>query len=446
MTVPCRTVAVVDDDDDLRRALVQALELDGLAAVPFASGEAALAAITAEFPGIVLSDLRMPGMDGAALFTRLSALDPDLPVIVITGHGDLPTAVDLMRRGVYDFISKPFGADRLLPTVRRALEKRTLVLENRALRAYEARNDDLGWLGPSELAGTVRATLRRLADAERPVLLVGETGTGKSLAAALLHRLSRRVRQPLVVVDCGALPEGNPAAFLFGHVSGAVPGVSQPRSGIVRTAGRGTLVLDRIDRLPLSLQPAVAAMIETRSVRPLGSDVALPLDAEVVATADAGLTRLVEEGGFDRALYHRLAAYTVVLPPLRTRPEDVAALFGSFLHAAAERAGVAVPPLSAPVLARLKTHSWPGNAREVMAYADEAVLGSGQIPSDSVADPAAKDLRSAVARYEAECIRAALAAAGGDIEAARDRLGLPRKTLYDKMARHAIVAADFRGR
>lgn len=442
MTNQCDTVAVVDDDDDLRAALVESLELDGLRSIGFASGEAALSGIDADFPGVVLTDLRMPGLDGTALFARLVALDPDLPVLFITGHGDLPTAVDLMRRGGYDFISKPFSADRLLPTIRRALDKRSLVLENRALRAAASDAGELGWVGASEGAGRLRANFRQIADAERPVLLLGETGTGKSLAAGLLHRLSRRARQPLVSIDCGALPAEDAASFLFGHASGALPGASLPRTGALRRAQRGTLVLERIDRLPAGLVAPLTRMLDTGSVSPLGSDIPMPFEAAVVATADPGLPALVEAGGFDRALYHRLAGFTVVLPPLRERRADIPALFGAFLQDAAERAGLPVPPVLAPVVIRLRTHDWPGNAHELSAFADEVALGLVQPEPDATTGPA--DLRSAVARYEAECLRTALSDAQGDIETARVRLGLPRKTLYDKLTRHAIVPADFR--
>lgn len=440
MSYECNAVAVIDDDDALRSAIVEALELDGLRALPFASGEAALAEIDTSFPGIVVSDLRMPGMDGAALFARIAAIDPDLPVIIITGHGDVPTAVDLMRRGAYDFISKPFSTDRLLPTVRRALEKRALVHENRALRQAASDGDGSGWLGASAEAAQFRLRLRQLADFDRPILLVGETGTGKTHAAGLLHRSSRRARQTMLTVDCGALPDDDPAAYLFGRVSG----VSLPRTGALRHAHRGTLVLDHVDQLPASLFADLTRVLETRSVLPVGSDLPLPLDAAIIATAGPRFPEMVDAGQFDRALFHRLAGYQVSLAPLRTRRDDLPALFGSFVQDASERMGVPVPPLPVGVTARLRTHDWPGNAHELMSFADEVALGSA--PSQTGAETRDTDLRGAVALFEAEYIRAALTEAGGDIETARARLGLPRKTLYDKLARHAIVAADFRRR
>lgn len=444
MSDTCKLVAVIDDDDDLRAALVQALEIEGLRAAGYADGEAALAAIHADFAGVVVTDLRMPGLDGAALFARLHERDPDLPVLVITGHGDLPTAVDLMRRGVYDFVSKPFASNRLLPTVRRALEKRTLVLENRALRAAAEQAGDPGWIGTSQFAEMMRGTIRHLADAERPVLMLGETGTGKSHAARLLHRLSSRARQPLVEIDCASLPAGEEAAFLFGHASGAFPGASLLRTGALRQAQRGTVVLDRIDRLPAALAAPLARTLETRTVLPVGSDIPVPLEAAVVAAGEADLLQRVEAGDFDRALYHRLAGFSLALPPLRDRREDVSAMFGAFLHDAAQRAGVPVPTLSASALARLHTHDWAGNVRELMAHADETVLGVMRV--DASPAPECADLRSSVARFEAESIRAALEHAQGDIETARLALGLPRKTLYDKLARHQIVPAEFRRR
>lgn len=444
MSEPCDLVAVVDDDADLRAALVEALELEGLRTCTFERGESALAAIDREFAGIVVTDLRMPGLDGTGLFARLAAIDPDLPVIVMTGHGDIPTAVDLMSRGAYDFIPKPFSPERLMASVGRALEKRALVLENRALRRAADEGAGRGFVGTSVHARAVRQSLRTLAQANRPILVEGEPGTGKSLCAALLHRLSGRGGHALITVDCAALDEAGGAATLFGHASGAVPGVPQPRAGAIRQADRSTLVLDNIERMPDCFHRAIERLIDSGTIVPFGGDTALAVDVALVATASCDLASMVEHGQFSRSLYLRLAGTRLPIAPVRDRSEDAAALFALFLGEVVEAAAVPYPMVPPDVIARLKAGRLPGNAHEIRALAEEAALSARSPAPTPAADPAPGSLRGAVSRYEAEYIRAALVEARGDVEAARARLDLPRKTLYDKLARHGIVAADYR--
>ncbi|MFM6853463.1 MAG: sigma-54-dependent transcriptional regulator, partial [Sphingopyxis sp.] len=249
MTTPhhCTHVAVVDDEPAVRAAIAQTIELDGLTPLPFASAESALAAIDAQFAGVIIADLRMPGMDGAGLFNRMIARDPDLPIIMISGHGDIETAVDLVRRGAYDFLPKPFGAGALLASVRRALEKRSLVLDNRRLRARVPVAATSALWGESRAMEQVRATIAQLATADIDTLIHGETGTGKTMVAAAIHRRSKRASKPLVTVDCGALPLTLPDSELFGHVSGAFPGAQFPRTGQLSLANGATLLLDGVD-------------------------------------------------------------------------------------------------------------------------------------------------------------------------------------------------------
>ena len=442
MSFDCNLVAVVDDDHDLRASLVQVLQLDGLRVVEFPDGNAAAKRITRDFPGMVITDLRMPGLDGTALFARLNDLDPDLPVVVITGHGDMLTAVDLMRRGAYDFLPKPFSIDQLLPTVRRALEKRVLVLENRALKAGAGDGHGKELIGTSKSIARVRAALDQVAATDRHVLVLGETGTGKSRCAALIHRLSKRSEQSCITVDCGGLPARDLGVHLFGCVSDAVPGATLPRTGILRRAGGGTVVLDRIERLPAALQPAILQLLDGGSATPVGGSAPLQIEARIISTADPALAEAVAAKDFSSALFHRLKGLTIELAPLRERVEDVSLLFGTFLHEAARNANVAVPEIPLHFLAKLRSHRWPGNVRELQSLADEVVLGLGGLSGGVLEQD--EGLREAVARFEADYIRSVLSEARGDVEAARATLDLPRKTLYDKMTRHGLVAADFR--
>lgn len=444
MIAPCDLVAVVDDDHDLRAALVQAIELEGWRVLSFPDAASALASVDRSFAGVIVTDLRMPGIDGSGLFARLSELDPDLPVIIMTGHGDIPVAVDLMGRGAYDFIPKPFSSQRLLSSIGRALEKRTLVLENRALREAADAGVGKGFVGTSQHAIGVRHSLTTLARADCPVLFEGEQGVGKSLCTRLLHRMSARSRNDLIVVDCAALDEVTGPASLLGHVSGAVPGVHQPRAGAIRRADRGTIVLDNIDRIPGSLHRTIERAIETASVVPIGGDMPLPVDVAWAVTTSRPLAVLVEEGHFPRSLYLRLAGARLAIAPLRERRDDAAALFAHFLAELVETTPRSFPVVQPDILARLRTGSFPANAHEVRMLAEETVLGLGTMTKEASVHHLQAGLREAVAAYEAEFIRAALSETGGDVELARARLDLPRKTLYDKLARHGIVAADFR--
>ena len=267
---PVNQVAFIDDDDDLRAANVQALQLAGFEVLAFASAEAALKALSHDFPGAVVSDIRMPRMDGRQLFRKLKEEDPDLPVILVTGHADVAEAVEAMHEGAYDFVAKPYAAERLVASIRRALEKRRLVLDNRRLRAA-ADNAQSGWplIGQTPVMERLRATLRQLADADVDVLLEGETGVGKELAARSLHNLGRRRNREFVAVDCAALPADTLESELFGHELGAFNGAVRQRVGRIQQADRGTLFLDEIETLTPVAQGKFLRVLEEREITPL---------------------------------------------------------------------------------------------------------------------------------------------------------------------------------
>lgn len=441
-------VAFIDDDDVLRAANVQALMLAGLAVAPYSSAEAALAALDADFSGIVVSDVRMPRMDGLALFQRLKRIDPELPVILITGHGDIAMAVDAMREGAYDFVAKPYPMDRLLSAVRHALEKRRLVLENRELkRQAEAASGDLPLLGIGPAMDRLRQILRQLADADVDVLVEGETGSGKEVVAHTLHRWSRRADRHLVAVNCGALPEAMIESELFGHEAGAFTGAVKKRVGRIEHASGGTLFLDEIEAMSPALQVKLLRVLEAREVQPLGTNEIRPVNLRVVAASKVDLIDLVRSGAFREDLYYRLHVATVRVPPLRERREDIPVLFGHFLGQAAKRFGRPAPALTAPVRRHLDEHPWPGNVRELAHFAERVALGlAGPHNHQPVVEPPASPLAlpERVEAFEAAEIRAALAATQGDVQAAVRTLGIPRKTFYDKLRRHGIDQASYR--
>lgn len=439
-------VAVIDDEADLRDALCDCLTLDGLSPLAFASGEQALKEIGPQFSGIVLTDLRMPGIDGHGVFARLAELDSDLPVIVLTGHGDLDTAVDLMRRGAYDFIAKPFVPDMLLASVRRALEKRSLVLENRKLVAEAAQGNDHTVAGESRIAERLREAIRLLAVTELSVLISGDSGTGKSLVAGLIHRKGPAGHKQAVTIDCSALPLDHADSILFGHASGAFPSAMMPRTGQILLAGGGTLLLDRVDQLSPALQLGIRRFMETGTMHPVGASQGVKVATRIIATAAPSIEAAVQDGRFDRSLYDLLGGYRIDLPPLRDRREDIAPLFRAFLTDAATDAARDLPMISPAVWRRLETHDWPGNARELKGFAASVALGLGalELQSQPVVRPDAAGLKTALAEYEEALIRQSLEQHRGDIARTIAALELPRKTFYDRAARYGIDPGDYR--
>ncbi|MFD2236933.1 sigma-54-dependent transcriptional regulator [Aureimonas populi] len=439
-------VLFVDDEAHLRAANAQTLELAGFEARPLPSAEAALDAVSPDFPGVVVTDLRMPGMDGMALFRRLKALDPDLPVILITGHGDIEMAVAALKEGAYDFIAKPFAGERLVESVRRAAEKRRLVLENRHLRAEAGMADgDVSMIGETPVMHRLRRTLRQIADTRVDVLVEGETGSGKEVVASLLHRWSARRAHPFVALNCGALPETVIESELFGHEAGAFTGAQKRRVGRIEHSSGGTLFLDEIESMPPAVQVKFLRVLETRAIEPLGTNETRRLDLRVVAAAKVDLGDPAARGDFREDLYYRLNVVTLRIPPLRERREDVPLLFRHFLARAVRRFGAPMPEVTREVREHLARHDWPGNVRELSHYAERLALGLDDAPLADAAPPApaGASLSERLEAFEAQAIREALSAHRGDVRRTIEALGLPRKTFYDKLQRHGIDRRSF---
>ncbi|MBX4928641.1 sigma-54-dependent transcriptional regulator [Rhizobium binae] len=441
-------VALIDDDRDLRRATAQTLELAGFSVSAYDGAKAALAELTADFAGPVVTDIRMPEIDGLQLFATLKGMDGDLPVILMTGHGDIPMAVQAIQDGAYDFIAKPFAADRLVHSVRRAGEKRQLVLENRVLRrAAEDAQETLPLIGQTPAMENLRKILRHIADTDVDVLIAGETGSGKEVVAQILHQWSHRRKGNFVALNCGALPETVIESELFGHEAGAFTGAQKRRMGRIEHASGGTLFLDEIESMPVATQVKMLRVLEMREITPLGTNEVRPVDLRVVAAAKIDLGDPEVRGDFREDLYYRLNVVTISIPPLRERRDDIPLLFSHFTARAAERFRRDVPPLSEAVRHHLATHSWPGNVRELSHYAERVVLGveGGAAPSPPP-QPTGGTLPERLERYEAEIIRDALASNDGDVRRTIEALGIPRKTFYDKLQRHGINRGGYASR
>ena len=437
-------VAFVDDDPDLRAAHGQSLELAGFKVLPFPGAEAALARLDADFQGVVVSDIRMPGMDGRQLFQRLKAIDPDLPVILITGHGDIAQAVEALQDGAYDFVAKPFPADRLVASVRRALEKRRLVLDNRRLVAGAQQVDaDQGLIGDTPVMRQLRANIRHVAEADVDVLVEGETGAGKELVVQALHRWSRRRPHPFVAVSCAALPEASIEDELFGHEAGAFSGALRRRVGRIESADRGTLFLDEIDSLAPAAQGRLLRVIEERLVHPLGASEARAVDIRIVAASSADLGGLTERGAFRADLFYRLNVLRLRVPPLRERRADIPLLFGHFQAQAAARFRREPPPLTDAVRQRLLESDWPGNVRELRHFAERLVLGLEE-PAAPAPSETHQGLAERLEAFETRVLEDALREHHGDVRATIAALSLPRKTFYDKIKRRGIDIDRYR--
>ncbi|MEM6406551.1 MAG: sigma-54 dependent transcriptional regulator, partial [Pseudomonadota bacterium] len=314
-------VFFIDDEPAVRQANVQTLQLDGYTVHDFAGAAAALTRLSCDWPGVVISDIRMPQMDGLALLARIRQIDLELPVILITGHGDVAMAVQAMRDGAYDFIEKPFAPERLLETVRRALDSRTLTLENRRLKTELAMQSAPGprLVGNTAAMQQLRTTINQVADTDADVLVVGETGTGKEMVARALHEHSRRAAHHFVAVNCGAMPDHLLESELFGHESGAFTDAKKRRIGRFEHANQGTLLLDEIESMPLAAQVHLLRVLQERAVERLGSNTSVPLDLRVVAAAKVDLAEASRQGSFREDLYYRLNVVTLRIPPLRER-------------------------------------------------------------------------------------------------------------------------------
>jgi two-component system C4-dicarboxylate transport response regulator DctD len=442
------SILLVDDDVDLLRATKQTLELAGFSVSAFSRATEAIQALDIAAVHVIVSDIRMPLLDGLQLFDQVRQLDEDLPVILMTGHGDIPMAVQAIKDGVYDFIPKPFAADRLVQSVLRAVEKRRLVLDNRALRAAaDQAQDGLPLIGQTPAMERLRRTLHQIADTDVDVLVTGETGSGKEVVASLLHRWSRRSKGNFVALNCGALPESVIESELFGHEAGAFTGAQKKRIGRIEHSSGGTLFLDEIESMPAAVQVKMLRVLEMREVTPLGTNEVRPIDLRVVAAAKIDLGDPGQREGFREDLFYRLNVVTISIPPLRDRREDVPLLLGHFLDRAAVRFNRTIPVVSSAVQAYIRTHDWPGNVRELSHFAERLVLGLADpattTPASSTASGMSLPLPARIERYEADLIRDTLKEHGGDIRRTIEALGIPRKTFYDKLQRHGIIRGDF---
>jgi two-component system C4-dicarboxylate transport response regulator DctD len=424
-------ILLVEDDAIVRRGNEQALSLAGMKVAAFGDAESALAALALEQPWAVVSDIKLPGKSGMELLRELRQRDRELPVILVTGHGDVAMAVQAMREGAYDFIEKPFASERLVGTVRRAVERRSLMAENRRLRE-QLPEGGVPLVGQSAAMQELRRQIAALAAAQVDVLIRGETGAGKEVVARSLHAASGR-SGPFVALNCGALPENIIESELFGHEAGAFTGATKRRVGRIEYANGGTPFLDEIESMPPAAQVKLLRVLQERQVERLGSNTPVSVDCRVVAAAKDDLRKLADEGRFRADLYYRLNVVSLQIPPLRERPGDVPLLMAHFTREAAQRFGRAQPAWSDADMLRWQQYAWPGNVRELRNVAERVSLGLG----DGLDAPGlqALSLPARLDLLERNLIRDAMALAGGNVAKAAELLQIPKKTLYDKLGK-----------
>ncbi|TDF81749.1 sigma-54 dependent transcriptional regulator [Pseudomonas sp. H9] len=437
------SVMVVDDEASIRTAVEQWLSLSGFSVQLFSRAEDCLSQLPEHFPGIILSDVRMPGMDGLQLLEQLQVRDADLPVILLTGHGDVPMAVEAMRNGAYDFLEKPFSPQSLLASLRRALEKRQLILENRRLheQADLKARLELNLLGMSHGMQQLRRQVLDLASLPVNVLIRGETGSGKEQVARCLHEFGPRAGKPFVALNCAAIPETLFEAELFGHETGAFTGAQGKRIGKLEYANGGTVFLDEIESMPLAQQAKLLRVLQEQKLERLGANQSISVDLRIIAATKPDLLEEARAGRFREDLAYRLNVAELRLAPLRERREDIPLLFEHFARQAAERIGRSAPQLSAAHLGRLLSHDWPGNVRELANAAERHAMGLGE-PGAAQVEPG-QSLAAQQEAFEAQCLRAALNRHKGEIKAVMEELQLPRRTLNEKMQRHGLLREDF---
>ncbi|HZO10096.1 MAG TPA: sigma-54 dependent transcriptional regulator, partial [Myxococcota bacterium] len=385
MQNPASSVLIVDDDAAMRQMLLSLLRERGLPAAEAASADLALEKLRESEFGAVLSDVKMPGRSGIDLVGEVRRLRPETPVILMTAFGSIDAAVEAMRAGAYDYVTKPFEPESVLMTIERALERRALEEENRRLRRAVDRTASFGELiGQSPAMREIFALIRRVAHGRSSVLITGESGTGKELVARTLHYHGARAEKPFIPINCTAIPEGLLESELFGHVRGAFTGAHSAKRGLFEKANGGTLFLDEIGDLGLALQGKLLRALQDQEIRPVGATEAVKVDVRIVAATNKDLAAEITAGRFREDLYYRLAVIPIHVPPLRERPEDIPALVDGFVR---KHAGGARRVVTQAALDRLAQRPWRGNARELenaieraLALSDAAEIGAAELP------------------------------------------------------------------
>jgi two-component system response regulator GlrR len=440
-------VLLVDDDRDLLQLIAMRLQASGYAVTAVQSGEAALAALAVSRPQVVVTDLRMQGMDGMALFDAIHRDSPSLPVVILTAHGTIPEAVTATRRGVFSFLTKPFEPKVLLDTVAEAMR----------LSSPPSSGEVEDWraelITRSSSMEDLLAQARRVAASDASVCIFGQSGTGKELLARAIHRASPRGQAPFVAVNCGAIPEGLLESELFGHKKGSFTGAVSDRRGLFQAAQGGTLFLDEVGDMPLPLQVKLLRALEERKVRPVGSHESHDVDVRVISATHRKLEERIASGEFREDLYYRLNVVKLYIPALSERREDIPLLANHFLGRLAERYRRGHLGLAPEAMQLLVSAPWPGNVRQLLNVIEQAVaLASTEVIPESlvrqaldVADTALTPLDEARKAFERDYLVRILKITGGNVTKAARLAGRNRTEFYRLLERHSLEPGMFKG-
>jgi DNA-binding NtrC family response regulator len=444
---------VVDDDDDFRSVAVRRFQRDGYQVQQAANGEDALALLERRQFDVAILDLRMPGMSGLELLEKLRAANPDCQTIILTGEGTVETAVQAMKSGAYDYLTKPFSLAELEIQVQKAYERRALDKENQQLKAVlQSRRPQTRMVGDSPAMQEVFRLIARAGPSEKAILIQGESGTGKELVALALHQASRRADKPLVVINCAALPETLLESELFGHEKGSFTGAIATKPGLFEAADGGTLFIDEIGELPASLQAKMLRVLEDGSIRRIGSLKERRVNVRLLAATNRDLAKEIQAGRFREDLYYRINVMLFVLPPLRRRMEDVPLLVDHFLGAKWR--------IEADALAALQRYSWPGNVRQLInvlergkILADDGVIRLDDLPDEVLhptasadAGPSGENGRMApdsLATVERSHVVEMMRRHRGNKARTARALGIDRRGVYRLVEKYAISSDEW---
>ncbi|MDP3827485.1 MAG: sigma 54-interacting transcriptional regulator [Polaromonas sp.] len=449
MTAPNAHLLVVDDDADMLRLLTMRLTAAGYRVSAVSSAEAALTQLEIERPQLVLSDVRLPGKDGLALFDEIRSQHPSLPVILLTAHGTIPDAVEATERGVFTYLTKPFDGKGLLDKIAQAL---SLSAPVPAVPAGQSPAWQSGFISRSSRMAETLAEARMVAQSDASVMLRGESGTGKELLAQAIHQASPRAARPFIAVNCGAIPEALLESELFGHVKGAFTDASANHKGLFQAAEGGTLLLDEIGDMPLALQVKLLRVLQERTVRPLGSSQSIPVDVRILSATHRDLDAAMAEGQFRTDLYYRLNVVTLTLPPLSERREDIALLANHFLLKLSEKYGKRLSGFAPEAIKALNTAAWPGNVRQLYNVVEQvcALASTPLIPltliQRALRSPSVQVLTLAEARqrFEHEYLVGLLKLTDGNVADAARLADRNRTEFYRLLQKHSLTPGHFK--
>lgn len=407
--------------------------------------------IEPEWNGIVVTDLTMPKIDGIEVIRRVKLIDEDIPVIVLSGDGEIESVVKALKTGAYDYLEKPLSRDYLIESAKRALEKRGLRLENKILRKKVSKTSKGTFLGQSSSMLKLKEMLKGIAVSDANVMIIGETGAGKEVAAKFIHENSERTKKTYTAINCGAIPENLMDSELFGHEAGAFTGASKSRIGKIEQTDGGTLFLDEVNSMPMAMQVKLLRVLEERVIEKLGSNKPTSVDIRLVAASQVDLKELVKEGEFREDLYYRLNVIPVKLPSLRNRRDDIPLLFNHFVFEFCTQYNRDLIKVSDELISKLMVRDWPGNVRELRNIAERFVI-TGTLPDSENDVDSEIEMMSAggfvapedlvlpekVGAFEKYLIEEELRKNNAVMDATFKSLGIPRKTLYDKMKKYNI--------